>query len=56
MTINSSGFPSTGQVYLASQLSSNGTTFNPAIIVPQNYQFPPYQNIYCYGVVALNAN
>ena len=36
MTINSSGFPSTGQVYLAIQQSTNGTTFSPAIIVPQN--------------------
>jgi hypothetical protein len=56
MTINTTGFTSTGQVYLAIQTSSNGTTFNPAIIVPQNYQFPANQNIYCYGVVALNAN
>ena len=56
MTINSTGFTSTGPVYLAIQTSSNGTTFNPAIIVPQNYKFPANQNIYCYGVVALNAN
>ena len=56
MTINSSGFPSTGQVYLAIQTSSSGTTSNPAIIVPRNYQFPANQNIYLYGVVALNAN
>jgi hypothetical protein len=56
MTIDSTGFSSLGPTNLAIQTSTNGTTYTSQIIVPQNYQFPGNQNIYCYGTISLPAN
>jgi hypothetical protein len=56
MTINSAGYGGSGQTYLAIQSSATGTTYISQIIVPQNYQFPGNQNIYCYGTISLPAN
>jgi hypothetical protein len=56
MTISSAGYTGSGQTYLAIQWSTNGTTYITSIIVPQNYQFPGNQNIYCFGMISLPAN
>ena len=56
ITIDSSGFAGSGLTYLSLQYSTNNTTYADKVIVPQNYQFPGNQNIYCTGMIGMAAN
>ena len=56
LTIDSTGYGGLGPSSLNIQYSADNTTYSNVVTVLQAYQFPPNQNIYCYGMLNMAAN